>query len=182
MLSPMLELVRGSLLLRDSSEDDTQINEFARDKSTDEIQVEAQIEDRLMKLSDIIFENNNELVGTGRIMILKKGNSNREHHKKCDYDLNAEEQLLKQHENVYENINGEYRKKGGSQHPDGDRESNCLGSFRKSIGPTSGGSGSILDVLEEVIKVGQTMGYKMDGCASNIVEIIKIRGENESFQ
>ncbi|GJX99122.1 nucleotide-binding alpha-beta plait domain-containing protein [Tanacetum coccineum] len=100
--------------------------------------------------------------------------------KKCDYDLNAEEQLLKQHENVYENINGEYRKKGESQHPDGDRESNCSGSFRKSIGPTSGGS--ILDVLEEVIKVGQTMGYKMDGCASNIVEIIKIRGENESFQ
>ncbi|GKA87273.1 RNA-directed DNA polymerase, eukaryota [Tanacetum coccineum] len=84
--------------------------------------------------------------------------------KKCDYDLNAEEQLLKQHENVYENINGEYRKKGESQHPDGDRESNCSGSFRKSIGPTSGGS--ILDVLEEVIKVGQTMGYKMDGCAS----------------
>ncbi|GJS08120.1 RNA-directed DNA polymerase, eukaryota [Tanacetum coccineum] len=35
------------------------------------------------------------------------------------------------------------------------------GRFRRTTGPSTGGS--ILEVLDELIKVGQTMGYKMDG-------------------
>ncbi|GJR32203.1 RNA-directed DNA polymerase, eukaryota [Tanacetum coccineum] len=41
--------------------------------------------------------------------------------------------------------------------------------------PISGGS--ILDVMDDLIKVGQTMGYNMDGCAKNIAEIIGAKGE-----
>ncbi|GJS60758.1 hypothetical protein Tco_0655542 [Tanacetum coccineum] len=37
-------------------------------------------------------------------------------------------------------------------------------------------SGSILDVMDELIKVGQTMGYNMDGCMKNIESIIGSQG------
>ncbi|GJT19889.1 RNA-directed DNA polymerase, eukaryota, reverse transcriptase zinc-binding domain protein [Tanacetum coccineum] len=42
-------------------------------------------------------------------------------------------------------------------------------------------SGSMLkeDVETSTLKVGQTMGYKMDGCIKNIEEIVVSRGENE---
>ncbi|GJT42186.1 RNA-directed DNA polymerase, eukaryota [Tanacetum coccineum] len=36
--------------------------------------------------------------------------------------------------------------------------------------------GSLLTVMEELIKVGQTMGYNMEGCTKNIEEIIESQG------
>ncbi|GKD50975.1 RNA-directed DNA polymerase, eukaryota [Tanacetum coccineum] len=45
-----------------------------------------------------------------------------------------------------------------------DKESRCSGHFRRVEGPKTGGS--ILQLLDDVVKVGQTMGYKMDGCVS----------------
>nr|GEX81236.1 hypothetical protein [Tanacetum cinerariifolium] len=39
--------------------------------------------------------------------------------------------------------------------------------------------GSILDILDEMIKVGQTMGFSMDGCTKDMEEIIGAQGENE---
>nr|GEV86609.1 RNA-directed DNA polymerase, eukaryota, nucleotide-binding alpha-beta plait domain protein [Tanacetum cinerariifolium] len=48
----------------------------------------------------------------------------------------------------------------------------CSRSFKKSI--ASGGS--FLNVKEEVVKVGQTMGFNMDGCEANLSEIIKSQG------
>ncbi|GKB23124.1 nucleotide-binding alpha-beta plait domain-containing protein [Tanacetum coccineum] len=66
-------------------------------------------------------------------------------------------------------------------HTDGDKEnsrsvnkkSDSMGSCRlKKLGmPRTGGS--ILSLMEEVVKVGQTMGYNMDGCVKDITEIIK---------
>nr|GEZ54618.1 nucleotide-binding alpha-beta plait domain-containing protein [Tanacetum cinerariifolium] len=47
--------------------------------------------------------------------------------------------------------------------------------LKKSGVPHSGGS--ILSLMEEVVKVGQTMGYNMDGCVKDITEIIKSQGE-----
>ncbi|GJR29057.1 RNA-directed DNA polymerase, eukaryota [Tanacetum coccineum] len=58
-----------------------------------------------------------------------------------------------------------------------DKESGCSCHFRRIDVPQSGGS--ILQLLEDVVKVGQTMGYKMDGCVRNIKDIVDIRGENE---
>ncbi|GJS47171.1 RNA-directed DNA polymerase, eukaryota, reverse transcriptase zinc-binding domain protein [Tanacetum coccineum] len=41
-------------------------------------------------------------------------------------------------------------------------ESVCSGHFKKSEGPRTGGS--ILNLMDELVKVGQTMGYNMEGC------------------
>ncbi|GKG03631.1 hypothetical protein Tco_0311267, partial [Tanacetum coccineum] len=42
--------------------------------------------------------------------------------------------------------------------------------------------GSILDVMEEIIMVGQTMGYNMEGCAINIEDIIGLQGYYDVFR
>ncbi|GJT61776.1 hypothetical protein Tco_1005309 [Tanacetum coccineum] len=56
-------------------------------------------------------------------------------------------------------------------------ESTFSGYFKKSKGPRSGGS--ILNLLEDVVKVGHVMGYNMEGCVSNMEEIIKSQGAGE---
>ncbi|GJY03253.1 RNA-directed DNA polymerase, eukaryota [Tanacetum coccineum] len=38
--------------------------------------------------------------------------------------------------------------------------------------------GSILEILEELIKVGQTMGFSMDGCNKDMEKIIGLQGDN----
>nr|GEW99161.1 RNA-directed DNA polymerase, eukaryota, nucleotide-binding alpha-beta plait domain protein [Tanacetum cinerariifolium] len=43
-------------------------------------------------------------------------------------------------------------------------------------------SGSILDILDEMIKVGQTMGFSMDGCTKDMEVIIGAQGENVVFR
>nr|GEW26082.1 RNA-directed DNA polymerase, eukaryota, reverse transcriptase zinc-binding domain protein [Tanacetum cinerariifolium] len=58
-------------------------------------------------------------------------------------------------------------------------ESAPSGHFKKSVIPRTGGS--ILGILDEVVKVGQVMGYKMDGCMSNMAEIIESQGVDENF-
>nr|GEV54457.1 zinc finger, CCHC-type [Tanacetum cinerariifolium] len=54
--------------------------------------------------------------------------------------------------------------------------SDSMGSCRlkKSGMPRTGGS--ILSFIEEIVKVGQTMGYNMDGCVKDITKIIKSQG------
>ncbi|GKA02716.1 RNA-directed DNA polymerase, eukaryota [Tanacetum coccineum] len=56
-------------------------------------------------------------------------------------------------------------------------ESVCSGHFKKLVAPHTGGS--LLSLMDELVKVGQTMGYKMDGCMSNMTEIIKSQGAKE---
>ncbi|GJV38518.1 hypothetical protein Tco_1410995 [Tanacetum coccineum] len=51
-------------------------------------------------------------------------------------------------------------------------ESMASGHFKQSECPKTGGS--ILSLLEEVVKVGQVMGYRMEGCMANMEEIIEI--------
>nr|GFA10119.1 RNA-directed DNA polymerase, eukaryota, nucleotide-binding alpha-beta plait domain protein [Tanacetum cinerariifolium] len=47
----------------------------------------------------------------------------------------------------------------------------------------TGKGGSILDVLDDMIRVGQSMGYKMEGCSKDIERIIglQVRSEEERF-
>ncbi|GJZ86282.1 hypothetical protein Tco_0657892 [Tanacetum coccineum] len=54
------------------------------------------------------------------------------------------------------------------------------GHFKKSEAPRSGGS--ILELLNDVVKVGQVMGYKMEGCMKNMAEIIEAQGVEEVFR
>nr|GEZ97787.1 RNA-directed DNA polymerase, eukaryota [Tanacetum cinerariifolium] len=51
------------------------------------------------------------------------------------------------------------------------------GHFKTSMVPCT--CGSILSLMDELVKVGQVMGYKMDGCMSNMTEIIESQGVNE---
>ncbi|GJS63615.1 RNA-directed DNA polymerase, eukaryota [Tanacetum coccineum] len=53
----------------------------------------------------------------------------------------------------------------------------CSGHFKKSGVPRTGGS--ILNLMDELVKVGQVMRYKMDGCMSNMTEIIESQGVKE---
>ncbi|GJY98519.1 hypothetical protein Tco_0515429, partial [Tanacetum coccineum] len=42
--------------------------------------------------------------------------------------------------------------------------------------------GSILDLLDDMITVGNTMGYSLDGCAADLEKIISLQGERDVFQ
>nr|GEU45700.1 RNA-directed DNA polymerase, eukaryota, reverse transcriptase zinc-binding domain protein [Tanacetum cinerariifolium] len=53
----------------------------------------------------------------------------------------------------------------------------CSGHFKTSMVPRTGGS--ILSLMDELVKVGQVRGYKMDRCMSNMTEIIKSQGVKE---
>ncbi|GJX98054.1 RNA-directed DNA polymerase, eukaryota, reverse transcriptase zinc-binding domain protein [Tanacetum coccineum] len=88
--------------------------------------------------------------------------------------LNGKEQGYTENANEQVNNVEEKSNKGMSSSKEEDKESRCSGHFRRVEGPKTGGS--ILQLLDDVVKVGQTMGYKMDGCVSNIEEIIKSRG------
>nr|GEY74948.1 nucleotide-binding alpha-beta plait domain-containing protein [Tanacetum cinerariifolium] len=51
------------------------------------------------------------------------------------------------------------------------------GNFKNPEIPRTGGS--ILGLLDEVVKVGQIMGYNMEGCMSNMAKIIEAKGAEE---
>ncbi|GJY84731.1 nucleotide-binding alpha-beta plait domain-containing protein [Tanacetum coccineum] len=56
-------------------------------------------------------------------------------------------------------------------------ESMCSGHFKKSVAPRTGGS--IIQLIDDLVTVGQTMGYDMTGCIKNLEEIIKSQGVND---
>ncbi|GKC94163.1 hypothetical protein Tco_1159605 [Tanacetum coccineum] len=51
---------------------------------------------------------------------------------------------------------------------------------KQSAAPRS--QGSILNLMEDLIKVGHTMGYNMDGCLNNLTQIIESQGEASVFR
>ncbi|GJS65703.1 RNA-directed DNA polymerase, eukaryota [Tanacetum coccineum] len=73
-------------------------------------------------------------------------------------------------QNCYENEEVSVtKKKRSSSTPEEDRDvSACSGYFKKVESPKSGGS--ILQLLDNLVKVGHAMGYKMEGCVKNIEE------------
>ncbi|GJT83574.1 hypothetical protein Tco_1057916 [Tanacetum coccineum] len=52
--------------------------------------------------------------------------------------------------------------------------SNCLHKLKTG--------GSFLEVMDEIVKVGQTMGYNMEGCMNNIDAIISVQGKCDGFK
>ncbi|GKD38704.1 RNA-directed DNA polymerase, eukaryota, partial [Tanacetum coccineum] len=54
------------------------------------------------------------------------------------------------------------------------------GYFEKASIPKT--CGSMLQLIEDLIKVGQIMGYKMKGCINNIKEIVKSKGAQEKLK
>ncbi|GJZ25457.1 hypothetical protein Tco_0569710 [Tanacetum coccineum] len=59
-------------------------------------------------------------------------------------------------------------------------ESVCSGHFKKSDIPRT--RGSIINVMEELVKVGHTMGFNMEGCSKNIEDIIGYQVVNDVFR
>nr|GEV50801.1 RNA-directed DNA polymerase, eukaryota, reverse transcriptase zinc-binding domain protein [Tanacetum cinerariifolium] len=59
-------------------------------------------------------------------------------------------------------------------------ESVCSGHFKKSEAPQTGGS--ILNLVDELVKVGQTMGYNMEGCMKNMEEITESQGLKDVYR
>nr|GEZ79348.1 RNA-directed DNA polymerase, eukaryota, reverse transcriptase zinc-binding domain protein [Tanacetum cinerariifolium] len=59
-------------------------------------------------------------------------------------------------------------------------DSVCSGHFKKSEVPRTGGS--LLSLMDKLVTVGQVMGYKMDGCMSNMTEIIESQGAMEVYR
>ncbi|GJS50271.1 hypothetical protein Tco_0600392 [Tanacetum coccineum] len=59
-------------------------------------------------------------------------------------------------------------------------ESTCSGHFKKSNGMRMGGS--ILQCIEDLVHVGQTMGYDMTGCMKNMEEIIESQGVTGGYR
>ncbi|GJV26507.1 nucleotide-binding alpha-beta plait domain-containing protein [Tanacetum coccineum] len=80
--------------------------------------------------------------------------------------------------NIHKEVEASGAKKSDSKkNSKGDgMESVCSGHFKNSETPHSGGS--ILLLMDELVKVGQTMGYNMEGCMKNIEEIIESQGVN----
>nr|GEW97683.1 RNA-directed DNA polymerase, eukaryota [Tanacetum cinerariifolium] len=58
---------------------------------------------------------------------------------------------------------------------DNDSYSGCSGRFKKSKIPRTGGS--ILCLMEELVTVGQTMGYNIEGCVKDMTDIIESQGD-----
>nr|GEZ15665.1 nucleotide-binding alpha-beta plait domain-containing protein [Tanacetum cinerariifolium] len=56
-------------------------------------------------------------------------------------------------------------------------ESTCFGYFKKLKVLRKGGS--ILELIDDLINVRQTMGYDMKGCIKNMEEIIELQGVDE---
>nr|GEX60268.1 RNA-directed DNA polymerase, eukaryota [Tanacetum cinerariifolium] len=79
-----------------------------------------------------------------------------------------------QNNNVEEPLNGRDDCSDNMGTKPDDLDSRCSGRFKKSVAPRTGGS--ILCLMEEVVKVGQTMGYNMEGCVKDIMNIIESQG------
>nr|GFC11939.1 hypothetical protein [Tanacetum cinerariifolium] len=62
------------------------------------------------------------------------------------------------------------------------RESVSIGSRKSNKIDIHRMGGLLLTVMEELIKVGKTMGYNMEGCIKYFEEIIEIQGEREVFK
>ncbi|GJV23313.1 nucleotide-binding alpha-beta plait domain-containing protein [Tanacetum coccineum] len=59
-------------------------------------------------------------------------------------------------------------------------DSKASGHFKHSERPRTGGS--IIGLLDEVVRVGQIMGYKMEGVISNMTEIIESQGVDDGLR
>ena len=60
-------------------------------------------------------------------------------------------------------------------------ESSC-GVSSPQFNSNMGKGGSILNVLDDLIRVGQSMGYDMEGCSRDIERIIGTQGDKDGFR
>nr|GEV34202.1 RNA-directed DNA polymerase, eukaryota, reverse transcriptase zinc-binding domain protein [Tanacetum cinerariifolium] len=79
-----------------------------------------------------------------------------------------------QNNNVEEPLNGWDDCSDNMGTKPNDLDSGYSGRFKKSVAPRTGGS--ILCLIKKVVKVGQTIGYNMEGCVKDIMNITESQG------
>nr|GEY21821.1 nucleotide-binding alpha-beta plait domain-containing protein [Tanacetum cinerariifolium] len=118
----------------------------------------------------IIGENSSDHIGTKSedpfniYSLLNKNKNSADEYK----ESNSKESLKFPH-GFTPNVTDEEYQMNLHRHNKGGMEFGGSGQVRKSVIPRTGGS--FLTVIEELIKVGNTMGYNMEGCTKNIEEI-----------
>nr|GEW07339.1 RNA-directed DNA polymerase, eukaryota, reverse transcriptase zinc-binding domain protein [Tanacetum cinerariifolium] len=120
----------------------------------------------------------------GIYSLLRKNRHNDTHESSCKESLKFPPSFTPREEgkcddsayepNGYDEVNSSVRRKKPKS---GGMESVGSGHFQHSEIPRFGGS--LLNVIDELIKVGQTMGYIMDGCIKNIEEIVEMQGVDD---
>ncbi|GJV53935.1 RNA-directed DNA polymerase, eukaryota, reverse transcriptase zinc-binding domain protein, partial [Tanacetum coccineum] len=96
--------------------------------------------------------------------------------------MNVEESrndhTVKLSDRITEEVNNAFSGNGSNNNSKEDVScSVCSGRFKKSEVPRTGGS--LLSLMDKLVKVSQDMGYKMEGCMNNITEIIVSQGVKE---
>ncbi|GJY57693.1 nucleotide-binding alpha-beta plait domain-containing protein [Tanacetum coccineum] len=95
-------------------------------------------------------------------------------------NVKPEHGLIRESEVVFKKSNDAEDSNENIVIDNGKAESHTSVRFKNSTAPRKGGS--ILELLEEVVKVGKVMGFKMDRCEDNITEIIESQGAARVFQ
>ncbi|GJQ94801.1 RNA-directed DNA polymerase, eukaryota [Tanacetum coccineum] len=147
------------------SDEDTFDDEFGKDNSKVNMNFNSEGESDKEEVQETIFRNNVEdEISNGSLNYPLGFTPIEEGDKKFDKvdKLNGKEQGYTENANEQVNNVEEKSNKDMSSLKEEDKESRCSGHFRRVEGPKTGGS--ILQLLDDVVKVGQTMGYKMDGC------------------
>ncbi|GJR52786.1 RNA-directed DNA polymerase, eukaryota [Tanacetum coccineum] len=180
--------IEGVPLKGDESDEDTFKDEFGNDNSKVNMNFNSEGESDKEEVQEMIFSshkveskrrndiNDDDDISNGSLNYPLGITPIEEGDKKFDKvdKLNGKEQGYTENANEQAYNVEEKSNKGMSSSKEEDKESQCSGHFRRVEGPKT--RGSILQLLDDVVKVGQTMGYQMDGCVSNIEEIIKSRG------
>ncbi|GJZ02721.1 hypothetical protein Tco_0520682 [Tanacetum coccineum] len=116
-------------------------------------------------IKEVEYNTDDESVkGSGGI----KGDANI----KSNLDANSDDEKQDERKNVVESDTS-------ISHPPGFTQEKM---FPKQSSKSLNKGGSILDALDDMIKVGQIMGYDMDGCVKDMERIIGSQGVNEVLQ
>nr|GEX35624.1 peptidase C1A [Tanacetum cinerariifolium] len=131
----------------DASEDDTSDNDYGGDMKAADFQEEAEVDDDVNEVPETIFD---------KTEASKEGNKTGGN----DKEVTKSKEMLEFPPGFTPNMDS--GKKGDQ---DGFLDAKVLISNKQENGRSIGlpTSGSILEVLDNLIKIGQTMGYKMDG-------------------
>ncbi|GKA65148.1 RNA-directed DNA polymerase, eukaryota [Tanacetum coccineum] len=145
----------------DESAKDKGINQF---ESSEQVNLEEESDDEVV--SDTHFGDNKEKEGTSNESVINSGAKGNSEDPFKIYDI-----LNKKKKGCSSRIMESSKKINEELHAEG---------YQNVVKNREGGS--ILELLEEMITVGQTMGFSMEGCNKNMEKIIGSQGDNKVFR
>ncbi|GJV14787.1 RNA-directed DNA polymerase, eukaryota [Tanacetum coccineum] len=170
-----VDIEGNSSLCLDSQQEETYLEEFGMNQSVSSPEVNLEEESDNEVVSDTYFgdnidkdEKSNESVinsvekeiSEDPFKIYDLLNKKSKDAEVIDSDTGCSSRIMASSQKIDEHLNSEVKQKAVKN-----RE-----------------GGSILEILEEMIKVGQTMGFSMDGCNKDMKKIIGLQGDNLVFR